>query len=91
MRVFLNNILSFIGSESLTDSEFNSIGVSVEAYNRENYEALKSVLQTREGVSGQLKKLYNYFQAKGVDLTATPVKIPASNILIGGALWDDIT
>lgn len=89
MRLFLNNILSFIGSESLTDSEFNSIGVSVEAYNRENYEALKSVLQGREGVSGQLKKLKNYFDAKGVDLSNTPARLPASQILIGGAILDD--
>ncbi len=89
MRLFLNNILSFIGSESLTDAEFNSIGVSVQEYNRENYEALKSVLQTREGVSGQLKKLHNYFQAKGVDLTNAPARIPASQILIGGAILDD--
>jgi len=89
VRLFLNNILSFIGSESLTDAEFNSIGVSQEGYTRENYEALKSVLQNREGVSGQLKKLQNYFSAKGVDLTNQPTRIPASEILIGGPLWFD--
>lgn len=86
MRIFLNNILSFIGSESLTDVEFNSIGVSVEAYTKETYEALKSVLQNREGVSGQLKKLQSYFVAKGVDLSNTPARVPASQILIGGPL-----
>lgn len=86
MRVFLNNILSFIGSESLTDAEFNSVGVNVQEYNRETYEALKAVLQGREGVSGQLKKLQSYFTAKGVDLSNTPARMPASQILIGGPL-----
>lgn len=88
MRLFLNNILSFIGSESLTDAEFGTTsGVTVEAYNLQTYEALKAVLQNREGVSGQLKKLKNYFEAKGVDLTNTPARIPASQILIGGPLF----
>lgn len=86
MRVFLNNILSFIGSESLTDAEFNSIGVNVQEYSRDVYEALKSVLQNRDGVSGQLKKLQSFFVAKGVDLSNAPARIPASQILIGGPL-----
>jgi hypothetical protein len=86
MRVFLNNILSFIGSESLTDDEFSSVGVSVQEYSKEVYEALKTILQNREGVSGQLKKLQSYFVAKGVDLSSTPARAPASQILIGGPL-----
>jgi hypothetical protein len=86
MRVFLNGILSFIGSESLTDVEFNSLTVTVQEYSKEVYEALKGVLQNREGVSGQLKKLQSYFVAKGVDLSTTPARTPASQIYIGGAL-----
>lgn len=87
MRIFLNNILSFIGSESMTDDEFATITTSAEEYSREVYEQLKAVLQTREGISGQLKKLYSYFTAHGLDLTNTPVRPANSQILIGGPLY----
>lgn len=86
MRSFLNGILSFIGSESLTDAEFQTINLSEQAYNAATYEALKLIVQGREGVTGQLKKLKNYFSAKGVDLTGVPARTPSSQILIGGPL-----
>ena len=86
MRTFLNAILSFIGSESLTDEEFDALpeGLTQE-YTKDVYDALKTVLQGREGVSGQLTKLKAYFEAKGVDLTA-PARDAASQIFVGAAL-----
>lgn len=87
MRTFLNGILSFIGSESLTDAEYAALPEGlVEAYDRANYEALKTVVQNREAVSGQLKRLSEFFKAKGVDLTGVPSRDAKSHIFIGGAL-----
>ncbi len=87
VRSFSNDILSFIDSESLTDEEYESFPSGLtEAYLKANYEALKAVLQTRDGVSAQLKKLHAYFRAKGVDLSATASRDPNSQILVGVAL-----
>lgn len=86
MRVFVNSIFSFIGSESLTDDEFESLSEDLEQeYTKELYEALKEILQARESVSGQLKRLKSYFIAKGVDLNA-PAVTPTSQIFIGARL-----
>ncbi len=86
VRSFSNEILAFIDSESLTDEEYESMpeGLSVD-YSKATYEALKAVLQTRDGVSAQLKKLKAYFIAKGADLTA-PARDPNSQILVGCVL-----
>lgn len=87
-REFLDAILDFIGSESLTDAENDALGLSgTPDYTKEAYEALKLVLEGREDVSGQGKRLKLYFIAKGVDLSTSPATyIPKSNILIGGEL-----
>lgn len=85
MRDFLNGILLFIESESLTDEEFDSITLTDQEYNLATYDALKAIIQDREGVSGQLKKLNAYFVSKGVNLTPTVV-VATSQILIGGVL-----
>lgn len=87
MREFLNEILAFIDSESLTDEEFESLDEDLtEVYTKEVYEALKAILQAREGVSGQLKKLKAYFIAKGVDLVGQAARTPASEIVVGVVL-----
>lgn len=90
MRDFLDAILEFIESESLTDEEFDGIELpEPPAYTTATYLALKDVINNREGVSGQAKRLKLYFIAKGVDLEdagAKPSIPPQSNILIGGAL-----
>lgn len=87
MRVFLNEILAFIGSESLTDEEFDAIpDTLVQGYNEYVYQALRSILQEREGVSSQLAKLKGFFTAKGVSTSATPVKDPISQIFVGAPL-----
>jgi hypothetical protein len=87
MREFLNNILNFIGSESLTDEEFDSIETEIPNYSKVTYLALKDVIDARESVSGQGKRLKLYFIARGVDVSDAGAVPPAkSNILIGVAL-----
>lgn len=85
MRDFLDAILDFIGSESLNDEEFATIELETQEYTLACYEALKSVLDSRESVSDQTERLKDYFQAAGVTVEAAAYT-PQSNILIGGAL-----
>lgn len=85
MRDFVDEILAFIGSESLTDGEFLLITETETEYTKALYDEIQAILLERESISGQLKKLKAFFEAKGVDLTA-PAVFANSNILIGGAL-----
>lgn len=87
MREFLNAILAFIGSESLTNDEFASLPSGLEqSYNLAVYEALRSLLTDRESISEQLSRLKAYFVARGLDLADTPARVPVSEIFIGAAL-----
>lgn len=87
MRDFLNAILSFIQSETLTDDEFDSIETTTPNYSKVTYLALKGVIDARESISGQGKRLKLYFIARGVDVSDSGSVPPAkSNILIGCAL-----
>lgn len=87
MRSFINGIFSFIGSESLTDEEFDSLSEDLtQEYSRELYDALRGVLISRESISTQGKKLKAYFGIKGLDVWNEPARQPASQILIGKAL-----
>lgn len=84
LREFLNNILAFIGSESLTDDEFGSVGDIELEYDKYSYGALDSVLEARESVSDARDRLRNYYLARGVVLDA--VEVAKSNIFIGVGL-----
>lgn len=86
MRDFLDAILAFIESETLTDEEFETIELTEEVYTLETYEALKTILTARESVSGQLKRLKLYFIARGVDLSSGSAKPASSQIFIGAEL-----
>ncbi len=87
LRTFLNDVLAFIGSESMTDDEYDALPVGLaQEYTKTTYEALRGVIVTRESVSTQAPKLKRYFEAKGVDLSTTPARIPSSQILVGGIL-----
>lgn len=87
MRDFLDAILAFIQSESLTDDEFETIELEDQTYTLATYEALKTVLQSRENISGQGKRLKLYFISRGVDLdSAGAVKPAKSEIYIGSDL-----
>lgn len=84
MRDFLNTILLFIGSESLTDDEFDSIVETDQVYSNEVYLALHDILINRESVSSQTDKLYYFFKAKGTDLSQATD--PQSNFFVGSEL-----
>lgn len=84
MRDFLNGILTFIGAESLTDLEFESITATIPIYDQDSYDALFSVLDSRESVSILIERLNSYYYAKGAEVnTSTGGK---SNIYIGSVL-----
>lgn len=84
MRDFLDSILAFIGSTSLTDIEFGALDLDVQEYSAEVYEALDGVLRDREEVSTMRDRLKFYFQAKGTSLPT--VETGRSNITIGGGI-----
>jgi hypothetical protein len=86
MRDYLNQILSFIGTESLTDEEFASITLENTDDQIAVYQALLAVLQSRDLVSDDMTmRLQNYFLAKGVPVV-TVTKMPVSNIFVGAVL-----
>lgn len=84
MRDYLNGILSFIGAESLTDEEFDSIDLENTDDPVANYNALLGVLESRDLVSSMVKRLEYYFLAKGVEVS--PPNTARSNILVGSCL-----
>jgi hypothetical protein len=86
LRDFLNAILVFIGSTSLTDVEFDGIdGELAYGYNQATYSALSLVLDSRESVSSLQDRLKYFFQSKGVTVSEV---VPAgkTNIYIGDVL-----
>jgi len=91
LRSFLDDILAFIGSESLTDEEFDVIDALDldQTYTKDVYEALRATLEGRDNVSGQVKRLKVYFIARGADLSETnAIPTPQSNIFLGGGVED---
>ena len=86
MRTFLNGILAFIGSESLTDEEFATITITQQNFSTATYLALRGILESRESVSNQLWKLKSYFRIKGADVGGQDAKPPRSNIFVGAGL-----
>ncbi len=84
MKDALDSILEFIGTESLTDEEFESIEDLDMNDQVAVYTALLSVLESRELVSGMTTRLQYYFLARGVQVT-TP-DVARSNIFVGSPL-----
>lgn len=87
MRDWLNAVLQFIGSESLTDGEYDGIdqtGMSSTVYNQAAYDQLVAVLEARESTSTTQERLVAVFKAKGTDVTAADVG--KSQIFIGSVL-----
>jgi hypothetical protein len=84
MRDYLNAILQFIGAESLTDEEFDSIDLESTEDQVAVYNVLLAILEARELVSEMRARLQNYFLAQG-----TQVSLPAAavtNIFVGGCI-----
>lgn len=84
MRDFLNGILTFIGSTSLTDVEFEGLTIESYGYDQETYQALADVLEARESISTLQDRLVSYFEAKGVSVVAN--ETGKTNIFIGAVL-----
>jgi hypothetical protein len=84
MRDYLNAILEFIGTESLTDEEFDAIDLESTEDQVAVYDALAGVLESRELVSSMLLRLQNYFLAQGTEVV--PVTVAVSNIFVGAVL-----
>ncbi len=86
MRDFLNAILAFISSESLTDGEYAAFPTGLDQeYSAEIYEGLKTLLIARESVSLQYSRLKAFFVAKGLIIQAV-ARPPISQILVGSGL-----
>jgi hypothetical protein len=84
MRDDLNAILSFIGSESLTDDEFDSIDLDGMGDRVAVYQVLLLILESREAVSDTTTRLQNYFLAEGTSISGPPES--DSNIFVGSSL-----
>ena len=84
MRDWLNAILGFIGSTTLTDQEYagmNLLNVETQVYSQAAYDALSAVLLTRENVSQMQARLVGVFKAKGTEVN--PADTAKTNILLG--------
>lgn len=83
-RQTLDDVLNFIGAESLSDDEFADLELDDLSDELENYNALIAVLLNRDSVSDRADRLFDYYKAKGVEIPE-PV-VAKSNILVGGEL-----
>lgn len=95
LRSDLNEVLAFIGAESLTDDEFEAIEGDISSFSNheEVYTALCQILDGRESVTNMTDRLKYYYLAKGISFasdgapgfpdTTLPGK---SNIYVGGEL-----
>ncbi len=81
MREILNSGLTFIGAESLTDDEWESVEDLDLSENVDRYTTLDGILFARESVSTIRDRLRNYYMAKGTDLPT--VASGSSNVLVG--------
>jgi hypothetical protein len=81
----LNAILAFIGTTSLTDTEYSVIEAALgsEYEDSDVYDALYAIISTREGASDVLNRLIYYYYAKNVSIGRPE---PESNVYIGGVL-----
>lgn len=85
MRSFINNILNFIGTSSLTDLEWESVDESIgSVLNQASYDQISEILEAREAVSTYQDRLLSFYQAKGVELTQNSTA--QTNIFIGAVL-----
>jgi len=84
LRAFLDAILSFINTTSLTDVEFATIESTSQTYTEAVYLELLAVLDSRETVSTTRDRLRYYFLARGVSVGESSVA--SSNIFVGDEL-----
>lgn len=85
MRDFINAVLAFIGTSSLTDLEFDALTIEAAGYDAATYTAILAVVDAREAVSNTRDRLRYVFLAKNVSLPAE-TEGRKSNLLVGGVL-----
>jgi len=84
MRDFLNAILAFIGAESMTDEEFETIESELPIYDQGTYDDLSNILESREAVSSIQDRLTAYYEARGVTISEN--ETGKSHIYVGSVL-----
>lgn len=84
MREFLDAILEAISAASLTDDEYNTIGLESAGHDVETYNALLALLDSRELISSSRDRLTAYFVARGVSVVESSAA--KSNIFVGSGL-----
>jgi hypothetical protein len=93
LRQVLNRIFIFIGVETLSDDEYNSLTINLDSNSIETYQALLAILETRDSVSQSKDRLRYYFQAKNAAIEEPDEDTfgdDESNILVGSSLQDFI-
>lgn len=86
-RSVCDQILRFIGAESLTDDEWATLTVTVNSTGLEVYQALYGVLDARGSTAAMMDRLACYFKAKGIDIVVETEREPGQpHILIGSDL-----
>lgn len=84
MREFLDSILTFIATESLTDAEFATVTATHPLYDQSTYDDLSRILAGRENVSIMQDRLTFFYNAKGVKVKETITS--SSNIWLGSPI-----
>lgn len=87
LRDFANDAFDFINTETLTDSEAEMLNELLPAtYTREVFLNFKEILETRDNVSTNVKKLKHLFLSQGANVESEKTYKPKSNIFIGARL-----
>lgn len=84
MRDFCDEILHFIGAESLTDEEWETVESTFPTLTIELYNELKAILLSRDAVSSFHQRLFFYFKAAGLNVTEPG--LGSSNVFMGAGL-----
>lgn len=84
MRAFLNQILIFLGTATLTNDEFATVTSSEVVLAQSNYDDLSRILAARETVSDIQDRLAAYYQAAGINVSKADVG--RSEIFMGSVL-----
>ena len=86
MRDFVNFILNFIGSTSLTTEEFEGLDLPTWGNDIDTFNQIKMLLIERDETTEIMERLEFYFKGRGVDVGDPVVEVAKSNIFIGSAL-----
>jgi hypothetical protein len=84
LRDFIDAILAFIGTTSLTNEEFAWFTVTDQEYTQTLYAEMILMLDSREAISSTRDRLTSYFEARGVTVTEPAAGV--SKIFLGDVL-----